>query len=59
MMSTGAGLLMLIMLVANPNGGQDTFVVDYDLTLTDCGERLRDFDIHDNSNIEFHCELQR
>lgn len=55
----GAGLLMLVMLVTNPNGGQDAFVLDYDLTLSDCGDRLADFAYPTNSNLEFHCEFQK
>lgn len=53
-----AGLLMLVMLVANPEGGQDKSVLDFDLTLSDCGDRLLDYDIHNNPNLEFHCEFQ-
>ena len=49
-------LFALIMLIANPEGGQDAFVLDYDLSLPDCTTRMADFDIHQNMNIEFECE---
>lgn len=51
-----AAIFMLLMFVANPDGGQDAFVMDYNLTKSDCDQRMLDYDIHANSNIEFACE---
>ena len=47
---------MLMMFIMNPNGGEDAYILDHDLSATDCEFRKADFNTHDNPWVNFSCE---
>lgn len=49
---------MLIMFVLNPSGGEDTFILSLGLSADDCQMEMENWDITDNENIDFVCEME-
>jgi hypothetical protein len=50
---------MLILTIINASGGDDEYIIDYNLSWGDCQDLITDYNTSENPLINFACVKQR